>query len=270
MSTSTSVFEALKEGDVSMLIKSLIELMPLEEYDNSESDRLEFLKEMLQKSAQAVNKSLIDLQKAEAVATMTAANGTNLDGAANESILVLADALFVEPRGRFKTTLSLSGMMLEGKQFTAFVPWTLVANAACIPSNVSTKKEGEDLLALSLGENSVKIGGKESSCFLMSLGKNAAKPLEVTAKFPASASPSTTSTSTPSSSTSSEIIKIELVTRSFSGTESAVITQLLPFLIHSSVDFPRKDLFLSSTSKPYVRCYKGIQEGAIYPLKSGL
>lgn len=37
------------------------------------------------------------------------------------------------------------------------------------------------------------------------------------------------------------------------------------------VDVPRLDLFQSVVKqKPYLLCYKGIQEGALYPLKSGV
>ena len=52
--------------------------------------------------------------------------------------------------------------------------------------------------------------------------------------------------------------------------ESLVLTKVLQTVTGVKVTRPQKHLFQTvSQQKEYLRCYRGIQEGAVYPLESG-
>jgi hypothetical protein len=52
--------------------------------------------------------------------------------------------------------------------------------------------------------------------------------------------------------------------------ESKVVCDTLHKTYGIKLQQPDPRLFRSATQKPFVRCYKGTQEGALYPLKCGL
>ena len=67
--------------------------------------------------------------------------------------------------------------MLEGKQFSCMIALDTVSHIACIPSNCSAKKEGEDFLAMRFS-SPVKINNKDVTQILGNLSKS---PLKMSA-----------------------------------------------------------------------------------------
>ena len=161
----------------------------------------------------------------------------------SEKYIIIPDAQLIEPRGRFTASLSSEGLLLEGKSMNCFIPWNKVSHIACVPSNVSMKKEGEELMAFLLSEP-IKCNNKDTKMFLWNLSKSVVK--ELSATHPSSSTPIT-------------------------GSEHTVVSALITICCKKKIVIPNKELFQSVTmQRPYLKCYKGIQEGALYPLKNGL
>ena len=204
--------------------------------DTTTLEKLHQLKDLLQKSITIITKNCNDIIKVAA----TKASSSSSSGEA-ETFLVLEEAQFVEPRGKFKATINKGGLFLEGKQGNLFINWSNFARSACIPSSSSSKKEGEDILVFVLSEP-VKLNNKEISNFQWILSKSDKK-----------------------------VVNITFDSNNVSGTEAAIIPKLVRRLTDKSVDIPRPAIFSSKTKdRPYLLCYKGIQEGAVYPMKSGV
>jgi Histone chaperone Rttp106-like len=230
--------EALRTKDV----KSLVQLMKActrssgsdeTSQNTTDEQNLLALKAILTSSVAEIGRLITQASKEEALK----------GGSGGEAYTVIADAQLIEPRGRFTVSLSSEGMLLDGKSTTCFVPWEKISHCACLPSNLSTKKEGEELLAFLLAEP-VKYCNKEIKTLLWSLGKSRAKLTH--ALLPGSLTP-------------------------MDGTEHEVVATLVAALCKKKIATPRKELFQSVTmQRPYLKCYRGIQEGALYPLKNGL
>ena len=197
------------------------------------------LKDLFAKSTKRVNALITEHSKDEVSVELT-----SLDG---DVFLELPDAQFFEPRGRFKTQVSTLGLHLTGKSAACFVPWTKVTHAVVVPASQTTKKEGEDYLCMRLEPESVQYNGKTLKNVLWNLGKSLGKP-----------------------------IKVQHGNFDVGGTESEVVQALLTHLRGCDVTRPNPTLFqtvsqtASKDAKPYLRCYKGTQEGAIYPLECGV
>jgi len=206
-------------------------------------------KELLSDSLRIVTQKLTKQLKDEVAGGAAAAGGT---GAGGDVFLKMDDVAFFEPRGRFTASFSLNGLLLEGKNANCFVPWTSVSHAAAFPSNTTTKKEGEDLLALRVSPP-VKFSGKDLNGILFNLNKCLGTPVKATTP--------------PSEFVSSTVIE---------GIAAVVVPKIVELLWKKTVVAPRKDLFQTigvgpgGATRPYLRCHKGVQEGAIYPLSNGV
>lgn len=171
-------------------------------------------------------------------------------GGNGEVFLKMMDISFFEPRGKFTASFSSSGLLLEGKTANCFVPWEHVSHVSAFPSNITTKKEGEDMLAMRLSAGQVKFAGKDLSGILLSLSKCLGTPIRATSP--------------------------ECADTPLEGIAAIVVPKLIQLLWKKAVVTPRKDLFQSigvgpgGATKPYLRCHKGVQEGAIYPLSNGV
>lgn len=144
-----------------------------------------------------------------------------------------------EPRGRFNLKITTTAIFLEGKQFSVLVPVEAVSDVVCLPSFTSAKKEGEDYLAFQLS-TPVKVNNKETKHLLINLMRI-----------------------------------VNPTTRSKSGdndvNESAVVMMALQDATGVHISRPQASLFATvRDQKPYLKCYRGTQEGAIYPLQSGV
>jgi hypothetical protein len=206
-------------------------------------------KELLSDSLRIVTQKLTKQMKDEVAGGAAAAGGA---GAGGDVFLKMDDVAFFEPRGRFTASFTLNGLLLEGKNANCFVPWTSVSHAAAFPSNTTTKKEGEDLLALRVSP-SVKFSGKDLNGILFNLNKCLGTPVKATTP--------------PSELVSSTALE---------GIAAVVVPKIVELLWKKTVVAPRKDLFQTigvgpgGATRPYLRCHKGVQEGAIYPLSNGV
>jgi hypothetical protein len=145
---------------------------------------------------------------------------------------VIDNAQFLEPRGRFNVSITNSGLLLQGKQ-SLFAPWTKITHIARVPSHSSTKKEGEDVLAIKLStENCVEMNGKPVKHLVWVVG-NSINPT--------------------------------------GETESNMVSEAIQALWKKRIGGINKSVFQTALNqKAFLRCYNGLQEGGLYPLKCGV
>lgn len=209
--------------------------------ETRDSASLGLVKELLTQTQKLVASELLELQKKDNLVVLD-------DDVAGVTLGEMPDAQFLEPRGRFKTVISSTGLLLEGKSASCFVSWASVTHCACIPAHQSTKKEGEDVLVMRLAPGQVMFNGKALKNLLWNTQKTVGKPLSIAVSDDS----------------------VEAGPHTY---ESAVITALVGKAWGNKIVRPRPDLFSTVTSKdpkPFLRCHKGTQEGAIYPLESGV
>lgn len=191
---------------------------------------LETLKTVLQSSLNTVNTQITSLNKLDVVGLATASGNT---------LLEVDNVQCFEPRGRFNLKVTSTNILLEGKQFSVLIPIQNVQQIVALPSFTSAKKEGEDYLALTLDEP-VKVNTKESTNILLNLSR-------VT-----------------NPSTRSPVGDCDL-------TESDVVMMAIQDATGVHITRPQANLFSTlRDQKPYLKCYRGTQEGAIYPIASGI
>lgn len=198
--------------------------------DNVEKKCLENLKALLQNSLTIVNSQLAAMSKQDVVA-MAKSSG--------ELLLEIDNIQCFEPRGRFNLKITSTSLFLEGKQFSVLVPVDAVSDVVCLPSFTSAKKEGEDYLAFQLNAP-VKVNNKDVKSLLINLVR-------------------TTNPSTRSKSGDNDL------------SESSVVMMAVQDATGVHISRPQASLFATvREQKPYLKCYRGTQEGAIYPLQSGV
>jgi hypothetical protein len=156
-----------------------------------------------------------------------------------EIIHEFPDLQLLEPRGRFKVCLTRNCFLLEGKSGGGMIEYDKVKHLILLPSHTTSKKEGEDYFAVIL-KTPVKICGKEMKSILFNLGKSIPKPKP------------------------DETVEI-------SETESDKVSREFQRASGLRVQRPDPRLFRTvSNQKSFLRCHKGTQEGAIYPLECGI
>lgn len=160
-----------------------------------------------------------------------------------EVVTSLKDISCLEPRGKFDVNLSTTGLFLEGKQFNIVADWSNITDMMLIPSSTTTKKEGEDLLAIRMN-SPVKCNNRDVFNLIIVLSKNESKPIDAA-----------------------------LNSQQINGSESTVMSLLINDLWKycNGLVRPNARSFQSRLNqKYYIKCHRGIQEGALYPLESGL
>ena len=230
------MLQAIKENDATKLVEEL-KLVYTNEISesssnstNSEKTTLERMKTLLQASLTIVNNQISGLTKLDAVSV---ANSTG------RIILEVDNIQCFEPRGRFNLKVTSTNIFLEGKQFSVLIPVESIAQIMCLPSFTSAKKEGEDYLAFHL-KDSVKINNKESKQLLLNLMKIPNPSLRM--------------------NNTNDIL-----------TESNAIILAIQEATNLSINRPQTSLFSTvRENKSYLKCYRGTQEGAIYPLQCGI
>lgn len=198
--------------------------------DDTGKQSLELLKTILQSSINTVNAQLTNINRLDVVSLATSSGSI---------LLEIDNVQCFEPRGRFNLKVTSTSIVLEGKQFSVLIPVQSVEEIVCLPSFTSAKKEGEDYLAFKL-EEPVKVNNKDSKHILLNLSR----------------------TNNPS-------------TRSVSGdndlSESAAVMMAIQDATGVHISRPQASLFSTiRDQKPYLKCYRGTQEGAIYPLQCGV
>lgn len=186
----------------------------------------------------------------------------------SEVVFTLNDVSLVEPRGKFKLIFNTTGLYIDGKSGNCFVSWKSVCKCIKVPSASTTKKAGEDMFLIHLDKksadaNPVKLNNKVINNVVLTLNKD---DVLVGPYFHT----------------------ITYNNKTICGNETTCIPTMVADLIELAtgcriaIDVPRKDVFHAiKTSGPsgsvqakastsYIRCYKGIQEGCLYPLSCGL
>jgi hypothetical protein len=195
-----------------------------------ERGTLEATKALLQSAITVVNTQMTELNRLKT---------ENLVDSTGVSILEMSNVQCFEPRGRFDLKVTSSHIVLQGKQFSVLVPTTSVEEVICLPSSTSAKKEGEDYLAIKLTD-AVKVNNKDTKQLLLNLMR-VANPTTVTRDGDAGLS------------------------------ETTAIVLALQDATGCHVQRPQASLFATCRDqKPYLKCYRGTQEGAIYPLQCGV
>lgn len=155
-------------------------------------------------------------------------------------LLQVDDLQLIEPRGRFKTKFYGDRLTLEGKQGSAIILGDNLAYMALLPSITSSKKEGEDVFVVVLKEG-VMFGGKELQRLVVNLSRTTQRTMV-------------------------DKQGVEEV-----GIESNIVSHAFRSLGQVVIDRPNPRLFCSMLQqKPFVRCHRGTQEGAIYPMLGGI
>lgn len=200
---------------------------------NDMKSTYEELKVLLNKMVSEVTAKISDLNKLVLQQSVQSCEGSLLLEAKNIQCF--------EPRGRFDLKVSSDMMILEGKQFSVVVPIENISQLICIPSFMSAKREGEDYLAFKLF-NAVSVNGKGSTQLLLNLAKN-----------------------------KNSTLITSCVDISQSIDESSAVRSALSKVTKKTISIPNPALFSSiRDQKPYLKCYRGTQEGAIYPLRCGV
>lgn len=227
-----AILNSIKSRDSSLFVETLLSSWnEITEQTQPEVAILEEVKDFLSKSNTTIASKLS--AEGKKIAQL---DDTEKGAVVNE----FSDVQFLEPRGRFKLTVATRSMVLEGKSGGGNILVDNILTFLLLPSHSSSKKEGEDLLAV-IFHDSVKICGKEMRHVLLNLSRTPIKP-------------------------KGNVIDPELVVT----IESKQICDTIFKTFGIKIQQPDARLFRSSTLKTFVRCHKGTQEGAIYPLKCGI
>ena len=107
---------------------------------DSQLDLLIKIKDLLQKSVNITSDLIEKERKYES---------SNKPDVGNITISI-ENLQFYEPRGRYSLSIGSNGIEIKGKTLQDTVIWKNISNVITTPSSYSTKKEGEDLLAIQL------------------------------------------------------------------------------------------------------------------------
>jgi hypothetical protein len=142
------------------------------------------------------------------------------------------------------------------------VPLNSISNLILLPSHTTSKKEGEDYFAVifqAKGDNGsagVTISGKEVKHLLFNLSKTLPNQGKGASKVDLSEGFNTIDEN------NGVVVQ---------QTESEKFSQALSHAASMIIQKNDARLFRTvSSSKPFLRCHRGTQEGAIYPLECGI
>lgn len=224
--------KAVTANDPNLFVDELLNaLAAAEEVQVVDAKPLAKAKDFLTKCMAAVNSKIAEDKR----------KPIKVDAAdCSEVFLEMEDLQLLEPRGRFQTKFHDDRVIFVGKQGSSAILGSNIAFMCLLPSTTSSKKEGEDILAILLVEPVTNPGGgKDTNKIVVNLSKAQGRLL--TAK--------------------DGIAEIEAV----------AVPRAFRRLTKAELERPSARLFCSSVGqKPYVRCHKGTQEGAIYPLQGGI
>ncbi|KAJ1428848.1 hypothetical protein B484DRAFT_396668, partial [Ochromonadaceae sp. CCMP2298] len=247
------VSSAMQAKDAAAFVEALVgsDVKQEQEAQEDQMMRLLALKDLLQASVGVVGQRVAALSKERAVSQ-----------SGGDTLLQIDNVQCFEPRGRFNMTITSSAILLQGKAFAVSVPISSVVQVIRLPSSASAKKEGEDLLALRLS-CAVKLP-KDSTTLLLNLSRMPNPTAVAGLGLP------------PMSLTlpSSEGGNLGTLNGNGSGpadSEANLVVRAVRTATTLAICEPQPSLFTSAReSKPFLRCYRGTQEGAIYPLQGGV
>jgi hypothetical protein len=212
----------------------LVEVL-LKSVDSTSADDIRRLKDLLAKSVTLLNSRLSTMER-ECVDLATESSET--------FVATYPDLQFLEPRGRFNLKIGKESIVVDGKGGNGSIALNKISHLCLLPSHASSKKEGEDYLVVMFHEP-IKICGKPMNNLLLNLSKAVPKP-KAGEPIPEEGS----------DAAMTESRRIGLAFKNATGLK---------------VFLPNPRLFTSvSQQRAFLRCHKGVQEGAIYPLSCGM
>ena len=115
------------------LFDKLMEIFEANKAKSSEDGpSLQALRDLLTSTAKLVGTRATEHQRKEIIVLD--------EDLAGITLMKLPNAQFLEPRGRFRTKVSSTGILLEGKTASTFISWAHVTHTAVIPAHQSTKR----------------------------------------------------------------------------------------------------------------------------------
>lgn len=156
-----------------------------------------------------------------------------------DNIFNLNNAQFNEPRGKFNVIFKEQSLIMNGTSGSYVIEWKMISHLILVPSPTPSTKEGNNLLFFVLS-TPVLLKTKKQSMFCWQLNNAGANH-------------------------SAQYGPVH-----FNGKESEVVCGLIEALYGHPLCRPNKTLFQTSTGISFLRCYKGVQEGALYPLEQGI
>eukprot|EP01031_Cornospumella_fuschlensis_P031613 gene31613-38205_t len=248
--------KAVIDNDCSSFVEALLNVLrgSAEVQVLSEDDDVELVraKDFLTKSCTILNSKITEQRRKTTAIDASALGAPSLE---------LEDLQLVEPRGRFQAKFYGDQLVLTGKAGQVIIASKSIAHAFLVPCPSSTKKEGEDYLAVFL-RDPVQFAGKGLNKLLFNLSRAEKK------------SKPSTQPSDPAdlTSSSSEPAPLE-PTAGKGGIESVVVSQAFAALCKAGTALEKASprFFTSSMQrKAFVPCHRGTQEGVLYPMPSGL
>lgn len=231
------LLSSIDQRDPIKFVDSIVSLWNKENEVEEIAQRLSEIKEFFTKSSNHLNSKISTENKK--VPTLN-------DNEMGDIEAEFPDLQLLEPRGRFKVNVMTKGLLIEGKSGGGFIPFEEISYFILVPSHTSSKKEGEDYFAV-MFEGTMKICGKDMKSILFNLSKTLPKQPKSSAEQPVEGE-------TPL-------------------TESEKFIRAVRNISKERIHRPDSRLFRtvsSSNSKSFLRCHKGTQEGAIYPLECGI
>eukprot|EP00752_Nemacystus_decipiens_P015540 g13865.t1 len=174
------------------------------------------------------------------------------DGSAAPALLTLENVQLLQPRGRFDLVFRKDGLTVTGKAGAAVAAWDNVRHIIRVPRPEGFNwgkalnpddPAGSDLLAIPLKD---PVPFRKSKMSLLLLQPD------------------------PKAQHSEASIVLDGVSHQVSGSQGTLVMSALKLLSGVRQVSPDKGLFASRDGKSFVKCYHGVNEGSLFPLKQGL
>ncbi|CAN0374811.1 unnamed protein product, partial [Ectocarpus sp. 12 AP-2014] len=190
--------------------------------------------------------------KSEVNGTTTTTTDSNGGAPSSPPLLNLENVQLLQPRGRFDLIFRESCVTIAGKAGDAIVAWDNVRHIIRLPRPEGFNwgkvldpddPAGSDLIALPL-KKPVPFRKSKTSLVLLQPDPKA-KHSEVS-------------------------ISVDGVSHQVSGSQGTLVMSALKLLSRVRQVAPDRGLFASRDGKSFVKCYHGVNEGSLFPLKQGL
>ncbi|CAN0385677.1 unnamed protein product, partial [Ectocarpus sp. 12 AP-2014] len=190
--------------------------------------------------------------KSDVTGTTTTTIDSNGGATSSPPLLTLENVQLLQPRGRFDLVLSKGGITIAGKAGDVVASWENVRHIIRLPRPEGFNwgkvldpddPAGSDLIALPL-KSPVPFRKSKTSMVLLQPDPKV-KHSEVS-------------------------ISVDGVAHQLSGSQGTLVMSALKLLSRVRQVAPDRGLFASRDGKSFVKCYHGVNEGSLFPLKQGL
>lgn len=157
-----------------------------------------------------------------------------------DNIFSLNNSQFLEPKGKFNVIFKEDCLILNNTTSGSFIiEWKIINHIILLPSPNTSTKDGNNLLFFILN-TPILLKTKKQSIFCWQLNNSG-------------------------TNYSTQYGPVH-----FNGKENEVVSGLTEALFGHPLCRPNKTLFQTSTGSSFLRCYKGVQEGTLFPLEQGI